>query len=271
MPIHEYSQAGKATARVVNSVISSADAAYAVFNAALQFGRPSVLDQERLTAAIDLNKAASAAPRWLDVNSLLAEVMTLSTPAIWKETLRRGVPSQVEDIATAMETSVDQVPLHISEANKPLYGFTPVLALAAAFGMDIYAKGIIQDRDTKLGPWNEAIKEVAQYFATPATSVDDLMGRMRELFPDKDSEQYQYAAINIIDRTGVFDNHGQSVKCLVIRGTQHFFEAYGRALRNDAEPGDYGNDFKRNIMPRTYREQLAAEEEDRRKWEARRR
>ena len=286
----EHSAQGKLTAKIVNRAVPNRDAAVA-------FLLPNLLREttyDSYPAAIRnsvnfdyLREIGRAYTPWLDIDLYMQQFMRLSDKYLCANVFQTATPEEMKSLTQAFNArsqdgeeliSPDEVSEKVSKHNGKFYGYLPVLALTAVFGKElIQTRGSGSVFNAYLGKISsaEAVIDAAEFFGTPAASLEELKQRIATLFPPQNTENLDHSAYSFLQRNKAFHfkNKDGFKDCIVQDPTLHFFEALGQSFQSN-----FGEVFAKRIESREIKVQREnerrarlVEEKARKEWEQRRR
>ncbi len=209
---------------------------------------------------------SSVLPSWINPLGFVMEIDSLNKPTFWHELLQKAklkdptIMSNLERTLIVPDRNAQGSPemnvaRTIADNNGKFYQMaTTALTFSALLGRDI-EKIFKAPDDDDINSFATLtvlplVLLMGKHFDTPASSIEELIPRLQELFPTND-EQNDFQAFTLLQRQNAFgaykisdDNSTPSrVVCPASKFTNEIYHAYGRMLRNP----QYIDGFRRRV------------------------
>lgn len=213
---------------------------------------------------------SSVLPSWINPLGFIMEIDSLNKPTFWHELLQKtklknhSVMNNLERTLTVLDRNAQGSPemniaQTIADNNGKFYQMaTTALTLSALLGRDV--EKIFKEPDEEINSFAmltvlPLVTLMGKHFDTPATSIEELIIRLQELFPPQD-EQNDFQAFTLLQRQNAFEAYSvdeenmtlSRVACPASKFTNEIYRAYGRMLRDP----HYIEGFRRRVGKKSW-------------------
>lgn len=193
-----------------------------------------------------------ASPADVDPLNYLRELLKLNSPNLWNgliDPIERQNPKILTDIRTSTTASRAK-PLDVIDTNAKLteslvmdnedlyIAGVVMIGMAALVGPEF--KKALGEETVWLYPY-AAARSAASTYTSPAQSFDELMGRLRQLYPGEESQTGGRTAMDYLRENGAFGH-----VCPAVNFTSGIFRTYGNLLKSQ----EYQEYLRNQVRPR---------------------